>query len=283
MIDWFTDPLSFPFMQRALIGAILAVATTAVVGTWVVLRGMSFMGDALAHGVLPGIALAFLVGFDVTLGAMLGAVVMVAGVNLVHRRSGLSEDTGIGLLFVGMLALGVMIISRSRSFAVSLTGFLFGDVLGITRGDLVLQAGAAVVALLGSMAFYRAFLVLSFNEQKAEVLGLHPRAAHFAMLALVGLSIVTSFRAVGTLLVFGLLVAPPATAALLVRRVPAMMMASVGLGVLAVVVGLLVSFHADTAASATIAGLSVALFFIALAGRETLRLVRRRSAAMAPP
>jgi ABC-type Mn2+/Zn2+ transport system permease subunit len=282
-MDWLTAPLSEPFMQRALLGGILAALTTSVVGTWVVMRGLSFMGDALAHGVLPGIALAVVVGFDVTLGAALSAVVMIGGINLVHRRSRLSEDAGIGLLFVGMLALGVIIISRAGSYAGSLSGILFGDALGVTTGDLVLMAAGTAVALAASVVFYRPFLALAFNEQKAEVLGLRPSLANAVLLTLITLAVVTSFRTVGSLLVFGLLVAPPATAALVSRRVPVMMVVAAGIGILAVLVGLLVSWYAGTAAGATMAGVAVATFFAVLIGRDLLAGLGDRSVAAERP
>lgn len=272
-MDWLVEPFETTFMQRALVAGLLAVVTTSVIGTWVVLRGLGFMGDALAHGVLPGVAFAFLLGFDLTLGAALGAAAMVAGISLVSRRTTLAEDTSIGLLFVGMLALGVIVISRAPSFAGDLTAFLFGDILGADAGDLWIQATAAALTLAGTAVFFRAFLVLCFNEEKAAVLGLHPALAHAAMLTLVAVAVVSSFRAVGTLLVFGLLIAPPATASLLVRRVPAMIVAAVLVGSVSVVCGLLVSFHLDTAASASVAGAGVAIFFAVLVGRElALRL-----------
>ena len=282
-MDWLTAPLSEPFMQRALLGGILAALTTSVVGTWVVMRGLSFMGDALAHGVIPGIALAVVVGFDVTLGAALSALVMIGGINLVHSRSRLSEDAGIGLLFVGMLALGVIIISRAGSYAGSLSGILFGDALGVTTGDLVLIAAGTAVALAASVAFYRPFLALAFNEQKAEVLGLRPGLANAVLLTLITLAVVTSFRTVGSLLVFGLLVAPPATAALVSRRVPVMMVVAAGIGILAVLVGLLISWHAGTAAGATMAGVAVATFFAVLIGRDLLAGLGDRSVAAGRP
>ncbi|HKX76371.1 MAG TPA: zinc ABC transporter permease AztB [Acidimicrobiia bacterium] len=269
-MDWLLDPFSLGFMQRALVAGLLAVITTSLVGTWVVLRGLSFLGDALAHGVLPGIALGVLLGFDLTLGAVASAIVMVVGINLVHRYSRLSEDTAIGLLFVGMLAAGVVVISRTASYSGSLTGILFGDALGTTATDVAVLAVGAIVAAVLSTLLYRGFLALAFNEQKAELLGLHPRLAHLALLTLVTMAVVTSFRTVGTLLVFGLLVAPPATAALVVRRVPVMMLAAVGLGGVAVVGGLLVSYHANTAASASMAGLAVAIFFLVLTARRLL-------------
>jgi len=266
-VEWLTGAFELGFQQRALFGGLLAVVAAAVVGTWVVLRGLSFMGDALAHGVLPGVAIGLLAGFDPVVGAVLSAIVMVAGINLVHRKARLTEDTAIGLLFVGMLALGVVLISRSTSYMGSLTGILFGDILAVSSGDLWLLGIGALSAVGLSALLYRPFLVLSFNEEKAELLGQMPRLAHAAMLALVTMAVVTSFRTVGSLLVFGLMVAPPATAALLARRVPTMMLTAVGLGAVAVVGGLLISFHANTAGSATIAALAVALFFAVLLGR----------------
>ncbi len=270
-MTWFTEPFSLGFMQRALLAGTLAAAIAALVGTWVVLRGLSFMGDALAHGVLPGIALGVVAGFGQTLGAVVSAVVMVIGINLVHRYSRLGEDTGIGLLFVGMLALGVVIISRSDSYTGSLTGILFGDALGATTSDIVVLSGAAVISFIATALGYRAFLALSFNQQKAEMLGLHPRIAHMAMLALVTMAVVASFRTVGTLLVFALLVAPPATAALVARRVPAMMATAAAIGTLSVVLGLLASYSFDTAASATIAVIAVGIFFVTMTVRSVAR------------
>ncbi len=203
------DPFEPEFMQRALAAGLLAVVAASVVGTWVVLRGLSFLGDALAHGVIPGLALAVLWGFNLTIGALASAAVMVGGVNLVNRRSRLGDDTGIGLLFVGMLALGVVVISKSRSFATDVQALLFGDVLGVTEADLRVQAAAAVAVLVGSAVGYRAFVALAFNEAKAGSLGLRPGATHLTLLALIAVAIVASFQAVGTLLVFGLLVGPP--------------------------------------------------------------------------
>ena len=281
-MDWLTHPFSFDFMQRALAAGVLAALTTSVVGTWVILRGLAFMGDALAHGVLPGIAIAMLLGLNPVAGAVVAAMVMVGAISLVHRTTRLSEDTAIGLLFVGMLALGVVIISRSGSFAVDLVAILFGDVLGTTRGDLVLQGVAAALALGGGILLYRPLLVLCFNEQKAATLGLRPRFAHLVMMGLITLAVVSSFQAVGALLVFGLLIAPPATAVLLARRVPTVMAVAAALGIFEVVAGLLISFHFDTAAGATMSGLAVAVFFLVLAGtRARAALAGRKAQAPA--
>jgi len=275
MAHWVLDPFEPEFMQRALLAGMLAVVASSVVGTWVVLRGLSFLGDALAHGVIPGVALAILWGFNLTVGALLTAGLMVAGIGFVNRRARLADDTGIGLLFVGMLALGVIIISKSRSFTSDVQSLLFGDVLGVTWADLRVQVVAAAVVVIGSALGYRAFLALSFNEAKAGSLGLRPGVAHLGLLGLLAVAIVSSFQAVGTLLVFGLLVGPPATATLLVRRVWLCMVVSVVLGWAAVGVGLLVSYHHGTAAGATMAGVSVAGFFLVLLGQELRGLGRR--------
>ena len=233
------------------------------------------MGDALAHGVLPGIAVAFIIGIDIAIGAFVSAIIMVIGINLVNRASKLSTDTGIGLLFVGMLALGVVIISRTRSFSGDLTSFLFGSVLGVKDSDILLQSAAAVLTLIAVIVFHRMFLALSFNSDKAATLGMRPRLTHIAMLTLIAVAIVASFRTVGTLLVFGLLIAPPATAALLVRRVPAMMATACAVGVSSIFIGLIITYHFDTAAGATMAGTAVAIFFIVLAGRELFSRIGR--------
>ena len=263
-MDWLTEPFEFAFQQRALIGGSLAAIALALVGTWVVIRGMSFLGDALVHGVVPGIALAILLDFDVMVGAILAAVVMLVGINLVHRQTTFSEDTGIGLLFVGMLGLGVILISRTPSYSGSLTAILFGDVLGVTSADIRVLVVVVAVTLVVSALLYRHFLVLAFNEQKAELFGFRPRIAHAALLGLITLGIVGSFQTVGTLLVLGLLVGPPATAALIVRRVPIMMVTAAIIGVMSVAAGLIISYHFDTAGSATMAVVPIVLFFVVL-------------------
>lgn len=277
-MDWLTEPFELAFQQRALIGGGLAALALALVGTWVVIRGMSFLGDALVHGVVPGIAVAILLEFNVLIGAFAAAVVMLLGINLVHRQTTFSEDTGIGLLFVGMLGLGVIIISRTESYSGSLTALLFGDALGVTSSDIWLLVGLLVVTIVATAVLYRPFLALAFNEQKAQLLGLRPRLAHVALLGLITLAIVGSFQTVGTLLVFGLLVGPPATAALIVRRVPAMMAVAALIGVVSVAVGLLISFHANTSGSATMAVVPIILFFAVLSWK-TLRSRARLATA----
>lgn len=279
LIELIAEPFGYAFMRNALTAGALAVVASSLVGTWVVMRGMAFMGDALAHGVLPGIAIAFLVGGNLLVGGALAAGVMIAGIALVSARSRLGEDTAIGLLFVGMLALGVAIISKRGAYAGDLTAILFGDPIGVTRADLRIAWVATAIAIVASIVFYRRFLVLSFNPRKATLLGLHPGLSHLVMLALVAMVVVASFRTVGTLLVFAFLIAPPATAALISRRVPVMMLVAALTGVMWVFVGLVVSFHAATATAPTIAGLTVFGFFVVLAGKLASQSVGARRTA----
>lgn len=261
------------FMQRALIAGLLAVVATSLVGTWVVLRGLAFLGDALAHGVIPGIAVAVLAGFNPIIGALVAAAIMAGLISLVSARSTIREDTGIGLLFVGMLSLGIVIVSKARSFTTEATALLFGDILGVSWPDIWTQVAATVIVIVATVVLYRPFLALTFNQLKAQSLGLQPGLAHVAMMVLLALSIVASFQAVGTLLVFGLLVGPPATAALVSRRIPVMMLVSILFGAVAVVVGLTISFHVGTAGGATMAGMSVAQFFVVLAVTEIIEAI----------
>ncbi|MCC9690436.1 zinc ABC transporter permease AztB [Streptomyces althioticus] len=261
-MEWLTVPFEATFVQRALWGGILVSAICASAGTWVVLRGMAFLGDAMSHGLLPGVALAALLGGNLIVGAVASAVVMTAGVTALGRTPRLSQDTGIGLLFVGMLSLGVIIVSRSQSFAVDLTGFLFGDVLAVRKQDLLVLAAALLATLAVSVLGHRAFLALAFDERKAHTLGLRPRLAHAVLLGLLGLAIVASFHIVGTLLVLGLLIAPPAAALPWARSVRGIMTLAALLGATATFGGLLLSWHLSTAAGATVAALAVSLFFL---------------------
>jgi len=264
VLEWFIEPFALGFQQRALLGGVLAGLMCAVVGTWLVLRGMSFFGDAFVHGVVPGIAAAVVLDISPAVGAAVAAAVMVAGIEIVSRQTRLTEDTAIGLLFVGMLALGVVIISSVDSYTGSLTTILFGDALGVTRQDLVQQAVLGAGVIVVSVVMYRPFLALSFNRQKAELLGMRPGRAHAVLLVLIAAAVIGSFQSVGTLLVFGLLVGPPATAALVVRTVPRMMAIAAALSVVCVWLGLLLSYHLGTAGSATMALVPIVAFFLTL-------------------
>lgn len=269
-MEWLIEPFSHDFQQRALIGGSLAALMSAVVGTWIVLRGMSFFGDAFVHGIVPGIAAA--VAFDINpmIGAVIAAAVMVFLIETVHRKTALGEDTAIGLLFVGMLALGVVILSRMESYAGSLTSILFGDVLGITATDLIWQAVLAVVVIAGATVLYRPLIALAFNAEKAELWGLKPGRTHVALLILIAAAVIGSYRSVGTLLVFGLLVGPPAAASLIARTVPRMMITAAVIAVISVFIGLSASYWLGTAGSATMALVPVLIFFAILTVKRLL-------------
>ncbi len=273
-IDWLAEPFALGFQQRALLGGMIAAVMSSVVGVWLVLRGMSFFGDAFVHGVIPGIAAAVLFDFSPYLGAAVAAVAMVGGIELIHRSTTLKEDTSIGLLFVGMMALGVVMISRSDSYTGSLTGILFGDALGVSWDDIRWQSIMAVVVIVLAMVLYRPMMALSFAPDKARSLGMRPQLTHMLLLVLIATAVIGSFQAVGTLLVFGLLVGPPATAALISRTVPAMFVWSVLIALFSVWAGLILSYRVGTAGSATMALIPIALFFLVLAVREGLRAAR---------
>ncbi|GAB3618437.1 zinc ABC transporter permease AztB [Okibacterium endophyticum] len=278
-MDWFVAPFEVAFVQRALIGGMLVAVLCALVGTWVVLRGMAFLGEAMSHGLLPGVALATLLGGSPLIGAALSAIAMAGGVTLLGRSRRISADTAIGLLFVGMLSLGVIIVSFSRSFAVDITGLLFGDVLAVQPAHLVVLTVALIIALVASILGFRSFVALSVDPRTAAVLGLRPRLASAMQLGLVTLAVVASYHVVGTLLVVGLLLAPAAAAVLWARSIPFVMVTAGILGVAAVATGLLISWHAGTAAGATITAVATGFFALSASGaaiRDRPRNRRRR-------
>jgi ABC-type Mn2+/Zn2+ transport system permease subunit len=249
-------------MVQALTAGVLVSIACAIAGTFVILRGLAFIGDALGHGVLPGIALAFLLGFPGIIGAAVGALFMIGGITLITRRSRLSSDTAIGLLFIGMLSLGVVIVSRSNSFSGDLTHILFGEILGISSSFILVQLIATVVIAATAVICARPFLLLSFDPEQAQVAGFSSRLYHNIMLFMIALTVIVSFQTVGTLLVFGLLIAPAGAGALLARQVKAMMAWAIAFGVLSMYFGLLISYHLNLAAGAAITLVAVAIFFI---------------------
>lgn len=268
-MNYLVDPFANnEFMRLALFGGILVACTCAIAGTFVVLRGLAFVGDALAHGVLPGIATAMLLGFSGILGAAVGAAVMMGGVSIVTRKFRLSGDTAIGLLFVGMLSLGVVITSRSTSFVGDLARILFGELLGITTTDLAWQFAALII--VGAIAFVsrRPFLLLSVDDGLARTSGFSARLFHNVMLTMVAITVIASFQTVGTLLVLGMLIAPAATGSLFARRIESMMLIAALVGSLSTYIGLLISYHYDLAAGASIVLTAVVIFALSATANE---------------
>jgi len=257
----------------------LAALMASTVGTWLVLRGMSFFGDAFVHGVIPGVAAAVVLDINPLLGAAVAAAIMVFAIELVQRKTVLGEDTSIGLLFVGMLALGVVIISRLDSYSGSLTSILFGDALGVTWDDIAGQLVVLAIVVIVSTVLYRPLIALSLSRDKAELLGMRPGLAHAALLVLIALAVIGSYQSVGTLLVFGLLVGPPAAASLLSRTISRMMLIAALIGVLSVWLGLTISYYGGTAASATMALVPIVLFFAVLTVKNVVESARARVSA----
>ena len=264
-------------MSHALIAGVLVSIACAIAGTFVILRGLAFIGDALAHGVLPGIAVSILVGFSGIIGAAIGATLMIGGITLITRRSRLSSDTAIGLLFIGMLALGVVIVSRSNSFSGDLTSILFGEILGIGMQAILIQLIGTIVIAIIAIVCARPFLLLSFDPEQAEVAGFSVTLYHNIMLFMIALTVIVSFQTVGTLLVFGLLIAPAGAGALLAKRIAVMMAWAVLFGAMSMYFGLLISYHFNFAAGASIILVAIIIFFIVF----SLQNVRNRRATPA--
>ncbi len=265
------------FMQRALLAGVLVAVLCAVVGTYVVLRGLAFIGDALAHGVLPGVAGAVIFGFSSLLGAAIGAGVMIGGVSLVTKRSKLSSDTAIGLLFVGLLAAGVVMVSSTDRLTGDIDAILFGEFLGVDWADI--RALAVALALVGAIVVwsYRPFAVMCFDADLARAMGYRADVHHRIMLVLVAATIVVSFQSVGSLLVFGMLLGPAGAGALIARRIGVMMLWAAVIGSLSVYIGLLISYHWDWAAGASVVLVASSLFFAVLLVVEVRRSLSSRS------
>lgn len=280
-MDWLTDPFQAEFVRTGALAAAAVGVICGVVGCYVILRGMALMSDSLAHGVLPGVAIAFAITAGTSgeepnetaiwLGALAAGLFTAVATNFVLRRGRVREETAAAVVFVFMLALGVAIVSRVEGYSVDLTSFLFGDVLGVSGGEAKLSVLLAVAIVGVVILLYRPFLMLSFDPQRAAALGLPVETLHLAMLVLVTLAVVIGFRVVGALLVLGLLIAPPATAALLSKRLPVMMVFSAAIAAASAPLGLVLSWNLDLAAGASIVLVAVSSFVVALA----LPLARR--------
>ena len=280
-MEFLTEPFEAEFIRTGALAAAIVGVMCGVVGCYVVVRGMALMADSLSHGVLPGVAIAFALTAGtageapdevaITIGALAAALVTAVGTSAILRRSPLREDTATGIVFVFMLALGVAIVSRVEGYTVDLNSFLFGDVLGVSSGEALTTAAltAAVLALVALL--YRPFLMLSFDRKRAAAIGLPVDALHLVMLVVLALAVVVGFRVVGALLVLGLLIAPAAAAALVTKRLPAMMAVSAAIAAASGPLGLLVSWHFDVAAGPAIVLVAVAAFAAALVLRPAPR------------
>lgn len=276
--EWWIRPLTeHAFMRDAVIAAGLVVICSAMVGTWVVLRGLSFLGDALAHGVLPGIAVAWMLGANTALGALIAALAMVGGVNLVKSSSPLPDDASIGILFVGFLSLAVVLMSASGGSG-DLNRFLFGSITSVNQRDIASLAIVTAITIITVSVLHRALLLGTFDVDQATLAGFRPRVVHLALLILIAVVVVASFETVGSLLVFAFLIAPPATASLFSRRVSTIMMFAIIIGMTSSYIGIVISYHYRSAASATMALTNITMFFLVMAGRTVI--TKRRAHAV---
>src|SRR5512134_3645549 len=273
-MSWLLTPLQYEFMQRGMIAAILVGVLCAVVGTYVVLRGMAFFGDALAHTILPGIALGYLVSggareplFWWALGT---AIVAALGIGAISKNAEIKEDTAIGIIFAGMFALGIALISTVRSYAVDLSHFLFGDVLGVSTGSLWLVLIFGGIVLLTIAAFYKEFLTLSFDPILAVTLRLPVGLLNNLLLALIAVTIAVSLQTVGVALMVAMLVTPAATAYLLTRRLSHMMVLAALLASLSGIIGLYLSYYLSIASGAAVV-LTATFFFVVAFGWKRIK------------
>jgi len=261
MFTWLFAPFSYGFMQRGLTAGLIVGILCAVIGCYVVLKGMAFLGDAMAHAILPGIAVAYLLQGNLLIGALIAAIIVALGISFFSREGTIKEDTAIGIFFAAALSLGVALISSIRTYAVDLSHILFGNVLGVSTNDLVLTGGLALLILGMIFALYKYFLVVSFDPILAATLRLPVNLLRTSLMVLLALTVVVSTQTVGVGLVAAMLVTPGATAYLLTRRLPTMMVVAALLGALASLVGLFASYYLNIASGAAIV-LSATLFFI---------------------
>jgi manganese/iron transport system permease protein len=263
MLDWLLEPLTYGFMQRGLAASVMVGVLCAVVGCYVVLRGMAFLGDALAHAILPGVALAYLLKGNLMVGALIAAVVVGLGIGMLSRQGKIREDTAIGILFAAALALGVAMISTVQTYAVDLTHILFGNILGVSPSDLLIIAVLGVIVIATIVLLYKEFLVVSFDRVLAATLRLPVEVLRNLMLILIALTIVVSLQAVGVGLVAAMLVTPAATAYLLTRRLPIMMVTAALIGAFSGIAGLYLSYYLNIASGAAVVLVATAVFVLA--------------------
>jgi ABC-type Mn2+/Zn2+ transport system permease subunit len=271
-LAWLAEPFAYPFMQRGLAAAVTVGVVGPVLGAYVVVRGMAFFGDALAHIILPGVVVAFLLGWPLVTGALLVGIAAALAIGAISRRSPLKEDAAIGVVFAGCFALGIVLLSARRGYAVDLAHILFGNLLGVSAQDLVLIILLGGLALVTVFLHYKEFLALSFDPLLATTLRLPVRRLQNLMLVLLAVVIVTSIQAVGVALVLAMLITPAASASLLTRRFPTMMVVGAGIGVASAVVGLYLSYYGDLPSGPAIVLAATAMFFVAfIFGRRRAR------------
>jgi manganese/iron transport system permease protein len=283
-IAFLTDPMSYGFMQRGLVAALLVGVVCAVMGTFVVLKGLAFIGDAVSHAAFPGLVVAYIIGAPLYIGGAVAAVATALAIGLVTRRSRLRFDTSVGVLFAGTFAFGVMLFSTIKGYVTDLLGYLLGNVLGIGVGDLVQVAILGAIVLVIVLVIRKELLFATFDPLGAAASGLPVAGLEYLLLALLGVTIVVSIQAVGIIMVVAMLVTPAATAQLLVIRFGRMMAVAVGLAAVSAVLGLYLSFYLNLASGASIVLVETLFFIVALLmGPKTGLLSRAAQRTAAAP
>jgi ABC-type Mn2+/Zn2+ transport system permease subunit len=263
ILELVVQPLRYPFMVRGLLASLMVGTLCAVVGSYVVLRGMAFFGDALAHAILPGVAIAYLLEINLFWGALGMGLLTALGIGYLSRRSEIKEDTAIGVFFAAFFALGVALLSTVQTYSVDLTHILFGNVLGVSDSDLVLIAGLGFLALLVVVLLYKELLVVSFDPILAATLRLPLNVLNYLLLVLIAVTVVVSLQTVGVALMVAMLVTPAATAYLLTRRLWHMMILGAAIGAVSSVAGLYLSFYVNVASGAAVVLVCTAFFVLA--------------------
>jgi len=263
-VGWLTGPLAYPFMLRGLTAAVIVGVVCPVLGAYVVLRGMAFFGDALAHIVLPGVVVAYLAGWPLVLGALLAGVIAALGIGAISERARIKEDSAIGVIFAAAFALGVALLSTQRGYAIDLVHILFGNLLGVSPQDLVWMAVLGLLALAAVFIFYKELLVLSFDPVLAATLRLPAGFLKNLLLVLTAVVIVVSLNAVGVTLVLAMLITPASAAYLLTRRLPSMMALGAVFGTLSAFLGLYLSYYWNLPSGPAIVLVATAIFALAL-------------------
>ncbi len=276
IIDALTAPMRLGFLQRGLVEAVLVGVLCGVIGTYVVLRGMAFLGDAMAHAVFPGIVIAFLLRVDVLLGGLLFGILVALGIGAVSQNRRVSADSAIGVLFAGAFALGVVLISSVRSYVRDLASILLGDILGVTAQDVGLTIAVGCIVLLALYLFHKELVLISFDRDMALAMGLPVALLEVGLLVLLALVVIVSIQAVGTILVLAMLVTPAATARLLTDRLMTMMALSAVIGALAGVTGLYASYYLNVASGGAIVLVATAFFFLVWIASPQYGLLGRR-------
>ena len=276
LIDWFIAPFEYAFMQRALASLVIVSVVGSIVGTFVVHKGLAASGSGLAHATLGGVAIAFVNGASVALGALLAALAVALGIGYVRGNSRISYDTAIAIFYVSAFSFGVLVISRRSSYTPDLISFVFGDILGVSQADLVGELLLAAVVVGFVLAFYREMVMVAYDPAMAAAAGVRARFFEYALLVLIALAVVVALQAIGIVLVSAMLIIPPATASLLARRIPQIIGISFVLSVGASIAGLYASFHADLAASPAVVIAAMVPF------AATIAATARRGARLAP-